>query len=144
MSGFDEEFISIVNPTRVRTALNHVTDASLGDYEDTYDYFYLPSLSEIYTIPQVPAVDEGAPFEYYKRALGLPSPSQHHPATYHAYKIGSITNHNVPVYCRLRSATVHYASTVWYVDTSGYVNRYDASYSCRSTPACEISSNWPK
>lgn len=143
MSGFDEEFLSIVNPTRVRTALNHVTDTGIGEYEDTYDFFYLPSLQEIYTIPQVPSVDEGEPFEYYKRALGLTTPSQHYPSVYDAYKIGSITNHTVPVYCRLRSAYVSSAYYTWYVDTSGYVNYSYANYSYRSTPVCEISSNWP-
>lgn len=142
MDGYSDEFLSIVNPTRVRTALNHVTDAAIGEYEDTYDFFFLPSLSEIYTQPQVSNVDEGEPFEYYKRALGLSTPSAHYPATYDAYKIGSLSNHIVPVYCRLRSAYVTNESIMWYVNTSGYVNTNYASNSDRSTPACRISSKW--
>lgn len=44
LSGYSDDFLNAIKPVRVRTALNTVTDAAVGTYEDTYDKIFLASL----------------------------------------------------------------------------------------------------
>lgn len=137
MSGFDEEFLSILSKVKVTTALNTVTDSAIGVSEDTYDTFFLPSLEQIYATPQLNGV-EGEAFEYWKRALELTEPAKWHPNTYDAYKVCALNAKTSPQTVRLRSATRGSGCNAWYQFSGGYLYGSTAIYANRLQPACVI------
>jgi len=138
MAGFDEEFLQIIKPVKVRTALNTVSDADIGTYEDTYDTFFLASLEEEYIVPQL-ANTEGEAWEYWKQRLGLASPQvQDAPGTNAAHIRYAYDAKALARYCRLRSAYRGDAYNTWYVNASGYASSYHAAYASRCAPACVI------
>lgn len=137
MSGFDEEFLSILSKVKVTTALNTVTDSAIGVSEDTYDTFFLASLEQIYATPQLAGV-EGEAFEYWKRALELTEPAKWHPNTYDAYKVCALNAKTSPQLVRLRSASRGYGYYTWYQSSGGYLSSYGAISAIRLQPACVI------
>ena len=137
MTGFGEDFLSIIQPVKVTTALNTVTDNDLGDREDTYDTFFLPSLEQMYGVPQLKGA-EGEYFEYWKRALGLTSPASYHPSIYNEYIHYAINAKTSAQSVRLRSASRNYSYTTWYVGTTGYLYIGYASNANRFAPVCVI------
>ena len=140
LSGFGDDFLDIIRPVKVATALNTVTDGNVSEngIEYTFDRFFLPSLEQIYTEPQL-AGAEGEAWLYWKRALGLSAPSKHHPNVYDAYKTFAIENHNSAQYVRLRSAFRGSAYYAWYQSSDGYVGIYSACIAYRGAGACVIS-----
>jgi len=139
MAGFDEEFLNIIKPVKVRTALNTVTDSEIGTYEDTYDTFFLASLEQEYIAPQLASV-EGEAWEYWKQRLGLASPQVTGSAGTNAAHIryGYNAKSSAP-YCRLRSAHRGYGSGAWNVSSAGSAAGYfSATYAYRCAPACVI------
>ena len=138
LSGYEDDFLAILSPSKVVTALNTVSDSGIGTYESTYDKVFLPSLQEIYCTPQL-ADTEGEAWEYYKRLIGQTTPASYHPSVYDAYKMRGIeaptggTQH-----VRLRSAGRGYASGTWHMNTGGYVYSNGAYNAHRALPALEI------
>ena len=139
MAGFDEEFLNIIKPVKVRTALNTVTDSEIGTYEDTYDTFFLASLEQEYILPQLASV-EGEAWEYWKQRLGLASPQVTGNAGTNAARIRYGYNAKSSAqYCRLRSAYRGYGSSAWYVSSAGGANSsLGATHAYRCAPACVI------
>lgn len=139
LSGYADDFLAILSPSKVVTALNTVSDASIGQYEETYDKVFLPSLEEIFCTPQLAGV-EGEAWELYKRLVGQTVPASTYPTTYDAYKMRGIENPTGGAQIvRLRSAHRGTAYNTWYMNTSGSVSTY--SYACnaiRGLPALEI------
>lgn len=138
MAGFDDAFLSIINPVKIRTALNTVSDSEIGTYEDTVDTFFCPSLEQEYIVPQL-ANTEGEYWEYWKQRLGLTSPQVTGTVGANAFHIryafdAKTSAHHV----RLRSAYRGYAYSAWNVYTTGYANGYYASLAGRPAPACVI------
>ena len=139
LSGFSEEFLAVIKPVKVRTALNTVTDSADGTYEDTYDRFFLPSLEEEFINPQLSGV-EGETWDYWKAAVERSTLTPWyknyvdggHPITY------AIDNKTSAQYVRLRSASRGYAGTAWSVNPSGFVNGIYAADAYRFAPACVI------
>ena len=127
--------LSVLQPIKVSTAKN--TTAFDGSMDETYDTFFLPSLEQMYTQKQI--AGEGDYWEYWKHALGKPSPNgwydQNQNDGYKTYAINAKTS---PQYVRLRSAYRGNACYTWYVTSSGIVNHYSASWSYRCAPACVI------
>lgn len=136
LSGFDDEFLSCVQPIKVTTALNTVTDTAAGESEDTYDTFFLPSLEQMYCTPQKSGV-EGDFWEYWKRASGLTSPMAQY-QTYPQARTFAIENHASPQTVRLRSADRGIAYSTWYITSGGYVSINYAIGATRCAPACVI------
>ena len=138
MTGFGEDFLSIIQPVKVTTVLNTVTDKDLGDREDTYDTFFLPSLEQMYAKNQL-AGAEGEYFEYWKRATGLTSPAAwyeagRNPGFIH-YAINAKTSaQNV----RLRSAGRGNSYAAWSVNAAGGISDHNAIYAFRFAPVCVI------
>lgn len=138
MAGFDPEFLNIIKPVKVTTALNTVSDSEIGTSEDTYDTFFPASLEQEYIVPQLSGV-EGDYWEYWKRRLGLTSPQA-------SGAVGANANHIRYAYnaqtsaqtCRLRSAYRGNAYTTWYVSSTGFASNGYAAYSHRCAPACVI------
>ncbi len=136
LTGFDEEFLSCVQPIKVVTALNTVTDKSVGENETTYDRFFLPSLEQMYITPQAAGV-EGEVWEYWKRAAGLTEPMKQY-QTYPQVRTFGIENKAAAQNVRLRSASRGDAGNTWYVSSSGYVSSCSAFIATRCAPACVI------
>ena len=136
LTGFDDKFLAALTPIKVTTALNTITDSSVGTTEDTYDKIFLPSLQQEYIKSQLADV-EGESWDYWKRASGRTSysPWSTNMAEYITY---GIDNNTSPQYVRLRSANWSSANSAWCVSTTGYVNDYASSNAFRCTPACVI------
>ena len=139
LSGYSDDFLNAIKPVRVRTALNTVTDAAVGTYEDTYDKIFLASLEQEFITPQASGI-EGEAWDYWKQAVERSTPTPWyktfaeggHPITYGID--GKTSAQNV----RLRSANRGYAFYTWNVNASGYVGNYYAVISFRFAPACVI------
>ncbi len=138
MAGFDEAFLNIIKPTKVRTALNTVSDSEIGTYEDTYDTFFLASLEQEYIRPQASGV-EGAYWPYWKERLGLESPQGTGSANANARHIRYAFNAKTSAqHCRLRAAIRSNANATWYVTSAGYAGNSSATNALRGCPACVI------
>lgn len=138
MGGLDPAFLNIVDRGEVVTALN--TAEGLADTtETTQDYFFLPSLQEMYITPQLANV-EGVDWDYFKalaEEAGL-SGKFATGGTYPELITYSLVNQSSPVSVRLRSATRGGTYNTWVVYTTGYVYGYSAAYAYRGCPACKI------
>lgn len=137
MKGFDEAFLNILQPVRVRTALNTLSDSEIGTYEDVYDTFFPASLEEEYIVPQLSGV-EGEAWEYWKRRLGITSPQAPSPTVNAAHIRYAYDARTSAQYCRLRSANRGGAYDAWYVYSTGGANGYSATGAGRCAPACVI------
>jgi hypothetical protein len=134
MAGLPADFLSIINPVKVTTALNTVTDRAFGDSEDTTDRFFLASLQQEFINPQISGV-EGSEWEYWVERLG----TQHQQGTVRQEHIRyAIENHGAAQNCRLRSANRGYASNTWTVNSSGNAYGTNATSAHRPVPACVI------
>ena len=138
MSGFEEDFLSCLNPIKVTTVLNTVTDTEIGTTEDTYDTFFLPSLEQMYFKPELAGV-EGNYFEYWKRATGATKPNKwylegRNPG-YITYKIDYKTS---PQAVRLRSALRGSSFSTWSVDSFGIVISGYALHTDHCAPVCAV------
>lgn len=139
LSGYSDDFLNAIKPVRVRTALNTVTDAAVGTYEDTYDKIFLASLEQEFITPQASGI-EGEAWDYWKQAVERSTPTPWyktfaeggHPITY------GIDGKTSAQDVRLRSANRGYASHTWIVTASGNVSNASAVYSSRFAPACVI------
>lgn len=140
LSGYSDDFLNAIKPVRVRTALNTVTDAAVGTYEDTYDKIFLASLEQEFITPQASGI-EGEAWDYWKQAVERSTPTPWyktfaeggHPITY------GIDGKTSAQYVRLRSASRGSANLTWNVSASGHVgSNYYAVYSYRFAPACVI------
>ena len=139
LAGLPADFLEIVQPVRVVTALDTVSDSDIGASETTIDRFFLPSLEQEYIVPQASGV-EGAFWPYWKQRLGLSSPqgtgSDDAKAEHIRY---TIENHTSALTVRLRS--VHRGSSyyAWSVGPSGSASTYGyATNAYRPAPACVI------
>lgn len=138
MRGFDEEFLNIIKPVKVTTALNTISDSEIGTTETTYDTFFLPSLEQEYIAPQLSGV-EGEYWPYWKERLGLTAPQAQGTAGTNTRHIRYAYNAKTSAhYCRLRSAYRGSANYAWTVYSAGGAGYGDAAYARRGCPACVI------
>ena len=138
MAGFDEAFLNIVKPVKVKPALNTVSDSELWTTEDTFDTFFLPSLEEEYIVPQL-ADAEGFAWKYWKQRLGLTSPQIQGTSGANAFHIRYAYDAKTsPQYCRLRSAYGGNANHAWIATTTGTALSSAATYAFRGCPTCVI------
>ena len=158
LAGLDADFLAIVQPVKVKTALNTVTDSIAGSYfigkpgienagtaeapkliETTIDRFFCASLEQEYISPQLSGA-EGDYWPYWKDRLGLSSPQAQGSGGTNAKHIRyAVENHTSAQYVRLRSASRGHAHVVWNVYSSGYANNSGhATSAFRPAPACVI------
>lgn len=138
MAGLPQDFLQIVQPILVTTALNTTSDSELGASETTVDRFFLPSLEQEYIVPQAKGV-EGAYWEYWKERLELESPqAQGGGGANPAHIRYAYENHNSAQYVRLRSATRAGANLAWNVNPGGTASTNTATTANRPAPACVI------
>lgn len=134
LSGFEEDFLNVIGPVKVTTALNTVTDSALGATEDTYDTMFLLSIEQMYGQPQLTGA-EGEALKYWKEATGLSAPGN-------GSNVGRITyaleNKTSAQTVRLRSAYRGYSYFAWYVNSAGNLHYNSATNAYRCAPACII------
>lgn len=134
-AGLPAGFLSIVQPVKMTTALNTVSDPDIGASEDTVDRFFLPSLQQESCAPQVADI-EGAAWQYWIDRLGK---TQAQYETLPAHIRYLISNHAAAQVVRLRSAYRGDAYSTWYVYSSGSVlSYYYATTAYCPAPACVI------
>ena len=133
MNGLAADFLAVVKPIKITTALNTVTDSGIGTTEDTFDRFFLPSVEQMYGVRQL--AGEGDFWQYWKDATELTAPSNDANAGRITYGIEAQTSAQ---YCRLRSAYRGYSYYTCYASTSGYLYYKYAYYAFRCAPACAI------
>ena len=140
LTGFDADFLEILRPTKVITALNTVTDTtssnSVDPLETTYDKIYLPALEQMSIEPEL--AGEGSTWEYWKRASNMTTKMKKW-QTYPQIRTFAIENHTSPQYVRLRSADRGYSYYTWYVSSSGGVYYGGTAINAfRCAPACDF------
>lgn len=133
-AGLSAEFLSIVQPVKLSTALNTLSDSELGSSEDTVDRFFLASLQQESINPQVANL-EGETWPYWLDRLGK-TQVQHE--TLPAHIRYAINNHLSPQYVRLRSASRGYAHSAWHVNFSGHSSHSNVTGVFCPVPACVI------
>lgn len=134
LAGFEAEFLDVIGEIKVTTALNTVTDAAAGATEDTYDKVFLPSLEQLYVVPQLKGA-EGNYWEYWKRATGATAPQAQY-GTYPERITYAIEAQRSAQSVRARSAYRGYGCSAWCVGASGYVTYNYACNALRCDPAC--------
>ena len=133
LSGFSDDFKNALSRVKVVTYGNAVTDD--GSAVVTYDKIFLPSLQEIYCIPQVSG--EGTYWPYWKERTGAKTPQ----ALWHTYPLRitrDLAQRTVGRSVRFRSAVRGYGNIAFDVTYSGLVSNWYSVNAGRSAPACKI------
>ena len=135
------DFVKILDYNDITIALN-AAEGFLTDRETVRDRIFLPSVENMYIVPQL-ADAEAPAWDYYKslaQEAGLPGKCQQL-QTYPILRAFNLTSANgslSPVEVWLRSAYRISATSAWYVHSSGYVSYNTAYYVMQSCPACKI------
>ena len=139
LGGFPTDFINVLHPTKIKTALNNADKTTEGvGFEYTYDKLFLPALEQMYINPQATGDDtEGAFWEYYKELNGTDTKFAQG-GTYPELIKYDLTNHSTAVYQHVRSATRGNSYHTWSVYTSGTVSGSRAINALQCAPACII------
>lgn len=129
LTGLPSELLSVLKTVKVITYANTVNDGGVEDV--TYDKVFIPSLEQIFVMPQISG--EGEYHEYWKKRSGSENPLAWY--TTNANMITyAVENHATPRYVRLRSAHRGFANHTWYVYSSGIVSSDYADYADRFSP----------
>lgn len=135
IAGLQNNFLAIVKPVKVVTALNLSTDKAIGDCETTIDRFFPASLEQEYTTPQWRG--EGTAFKYWIDRLG----TEHKPGTLgkRAEHIRySISDKVTASYSRFRSANRLFSSYQCTVTSNGNAGAPFAAIDYGTCPCCVI------
>ena len=135
MACLPAEFLTIVKPVKVATALNTLSDKVFGESETTIDRFFLASLEQEYVAPRWHG--EGKAFKYWVDRLGMEhkTGSANKRAEHIRY---IITNYSYATNVRFRSATIDRPSSVYRVGPDGTVSSPFACNAYGSCPCCVI------
>lgn len=129
LRGMPEEMLNCLKKVKVVTYANTVNDECAEDI--TYDYVTLPSLSQMFIKPQTSG--EGDVHTYWKRRSGRTTPCEWY-TNYPNMVEYSVANKTSPQFVRLRSANRGIACYAWYVNASGSVDDYNASFAYSFAP----------
>lgn len=141
LSRLPADFVKILDYNDVAVALNTM-EGFLTDRETVRDRIFLPSVENMYIVPQL-ADAEAPAWDYYKslaQEAGLPGKFQQF-QTYPILRAFNLTSANgslSPVEVWLRSAYRSSATNTWYVHSSGFSSYNTAYHVMRSCPACKI------
>lgn len=129
LKGIDQELLAVIQPVKVTTYANTVNDGGVADV--TYDKVILPSLEQMYIVPQISG--EGETHQYYKELNGTDTPYNQY-GTFPELVTYAIENHSSAQYVRLRSAIRGLSCSPWRVAASGLVYDGGASIAFRFSP----------
>ena len=135
MAGLDDDFLAVINPIKIQTSCNTVTDGGITDV--LYDRFFLPSIEQMFGNPQADGI-EGDYFPYWKTVMGVETRTNDANNGRICYAINAKSSAR-PV--RLRSAYRGNSNHAWSVTSSGQVLTYSngAGAALGCAPACAVS-----
>ena len=134
MSGFEQDFLSVIKKVKIRTQLNTTTDSEIGTDEETVDLMFLASKEQEYGTTEN-GIYNDEPWEYYKQTTGLASPGNSDNTGRIKYGLEAQSTAN---WHRLRSPTRWYSYYAWSCLTAGSLSYGSANNSSRCAPACVI------
>ena len=134
LSGFDQDFLSVIKKVKIRTQLNTITDKEIGTDEETVDLMFLPSKEQLYGTLEGSVYNDEA-FEYYKQVAGFEAPNNGNSTGRIKYKLDAQTSAD---WQRLRSPYRGTSYSTWSSYIAGNLNASYAVYSGRCAPACVI------
>lgn len=134
LSGFEQDFLSVIKKVKIRTQLNTVTDKGTGTDEETVDLMFLPSKEQLYGTLESGVYNDDA-FKYYKQVAGFDTPNNGNSTGRIKYKLDAQTSAD---WQRLRSPYRGYSHGTWFCGTPGDLSIGGASNSGRCAPACVI------
>lgn len=141
LSRLPADFVKILDYNDVAVALNTM-EGFLTDRETVRDRIFLPSIENMYIVPQL-ADAEAPAWDYYKaltQEAGLPGKFQQwntYPILRH-YILASANGNYASANVWLRSCYRGSANSAWLVSSSGNVNTANAFSTLRCSPACKI------
>ena len=130
MNGMDADFLAAIGKTHIVTARNTTCDG--GGYDETDDYFFLLSRSEVYGGAEVSGVNEGEPYPCYANHSILSAPSMEQDSNRIKYGNGAAQ------YWWNRTPTSGKGSNVRVVHKTGYVHDNGVNNSYGVAPACNV------
>lgn len=133
LTGLSDELKSVMKTVKVTTYTNTVYDDGSADI--TYDKVFLPSLEELYVVPQIKG--EGSIHEYWKERSGATTPLAQY-GTYTRMISYSMSDHKSAANQRLRSANRGNAYDTWRVYASGRVSYSSALWASTFLPIIVI------
>lgn len=133
LHGFTENDRNALKAVAVKTACNIVTDG--GRMDTVYDKVFLPSVGEMYGVPEVQA-ESDVWAEYWRDVVGMSAPTNASDALRVIKTINAPTSAQD---CRLRSVSRGNSNNVCRVDTLGRLHANgDAANGSRCTPVLAI------
>lgn len=134
LSGFEQDFLSVIKKVKIRTHLNGVTDKSIGTDEETVDLMFLPSKEQLYGSTESGVYNDEA-FAYYKKTTGFDKPKNDVCDARIHYKIDVKSSAQ---YTRLRSPYRGNSYDAWIANPTGYLGSSVAYYAYVCSPVCVI------
>ena len=134
LSGFEQDFLSVIKKVKIRTHLNGVTDKSIGTDEETVDLMFLPSKEQLYGSTESGVYNDEA-FAYYKKTTGFDKPKNDECEARIHYRIDAKSSAQ---YMRLRSPFRGNGYDTWYAGPTGYLANYNGDGACVCSPVCVI------
>ena len=134
LSGFEQDFLSVIKKVKIRTQLNTITDKEIGTDEETVDLMFLPSKEQLYGTLEGSVYNDEA-FEYYKQVAGFEAPNNGNSTGRIKYKLEAQTSAD---WQRLRCPNRGSSSTTSSCSYAGNLYYTTAINSGRCAPACVI------
>lgn len=134
LTGFQQDFLSVIKKVKIRTQLNTITDKDIGTDEETVDLMFLPSKEQLYGTTEN-GIYNDEPFTYYKIATGFDKPKNDACQARIHYGLHAKTS---PQNIRLRGPYRGYSSIAWCAGTAGYLSSGAANSSFVCSPVCVI------
>ena len=142
MSGLENDFLSVIGPIQVTTGCwaQIGTDTVAWSNETTFDTFFLPSVEQIYGVPQNEG--EGEAFEYWRNISGRTTPNPLGRANKNpAFITYALENSGKAVYVRLRSCerTSTRPEVTYIINNEGAITTLSAANNTtRFAPVCVV------
>lgn len=134
LSGFEQDFLSVIKKVKIRTQLNTVTDKELGTDEETVDLMFLASKEQEYGTLESGIYNDEA-WDYYKEVSGFDKPNNGNSTGRIKYRLDAQTSAD---WRWLRSPHRGGSYNTWYCGGAGDLNGVYAYISGRCAPACVI------
>ena len=134
LSGFEQDFLSVIKKVKIRTQLNGITDKSIGTDEETVDLMFLPSKEQLYGSTESGIYNDEA-FAYYKKTTGFDKPKNDECEARIHYRIDAKSSAQ---YMRLRSPFRGYSCYAWIASPTGSLSSSNASIAYVCSPVCVI------
>lgn len=134
LSGFEQDFLSVIKKVKIRTQLNTITDKEVGTDEETVDLMFLASKEQEYGTLDSGIYNDEA-WDYYKQVSGFDKPNNGNSTGRIKYRLDSQTSAD---WHRLRAPCRGSSYYTWYCDSAGSLYSSYACSSGRCAPACVI------